>query len=270
MGDTRSPTLDMHALGYLIENDKLDIPEGYEWTPISELADMSNELRRMSKGATQSEFDPTFWTEGKDTPAYRDLKIKYDAKVSANKKTLGTITARVRVGAEPPKTEAGRKAEEDRVKEYMRRQMEGWDGNTDKFWSWYASNPFFKTHEPMRDAIHTVFFQSLFPELFTPEQLVNRDELFKEWSDPELVDEREMRMRYRNYLENLQKMREIQPRKEPPVTQETPGAQFDWGTGRWIVKKPRKRVEPEVEEKELAAVRQVRERRLARKQRMRA
>ena len=267
MGDTRSPTLDMHALGYLIESGKLELPEDREWTPLAELAQMSNELRRLSKESTRSEYDPTFWTQGTDTATYRDLKIKYDEKVATNKLTLGALTALVRVGAEPPKTEAGRKAEEERVKEYMRRQMEGWDRNTDTFWSWYASNPFFKTHEPMRDAIHTVFFQSLFPELFTPEQLVNRDELFQRWTDPELVEDRERRMRYRNYLENLQKMRVIQPRKEPLVTQETPGAKFDWGTGEWVMKKPRKKPVGE-EEQELAAVSQLRNRRLARKQRM--
>lgn len=237
LGDTRSPTLDMHALGYLMQTGKLDVPEGREWHPLDELAQEANELERM-----YAEFTKTDNFQMK--MAYTERKVAYDKKAEENKKIIAKLTAQMRIKkGEPPPTQRGQETEKRKIREYIRRQMEGWNGDTNTFWSWYAKNEYFKTHEPRRSMIHTVFFQSLFPELFTPEALRER-EMVKDMGDPELwTPEQEERSRYRDYEENLQQMREIQrprmtkvkpvPKAKPKVQPEAPppSEDFDWETG---------------------------------------
>lgn len=218
MGDTRSPTLDMHALGYLIEKGSIELDEGQEWTKLSTLADMAKQLKEISRQIGTGNFE------------YQNLRAQYDELAVANKDLIAKMTRGLVITPNPPKTQKGLDAEKKKIREYMRRQMEGWNGETNKFWLWYSSNPNFTTHEPRRDMIHSVFFQSLFPELFTPEAMAGRDELFEQYTDPELVDERQTRMRYRDYGENLQEMRQIQPRKQPVVAP-TPDMEFDWSSG---------------------------------------
>jgi hypothetical protein len=235
LGDTRSPTLDMHALGYLMQTGKLPVPDGMEWHSLNELAQEANELERM-------------YAEGGDSFAYRERKLQYDRKAEVNKKVIGKLTAQMRVKkGEPPPTKRGQETEKRKVQEYVRRQLEGWNGDTNTFWAWYAKNEYFKTHEPRRSMIHTVFFQSLFPELFTPEALQQRD-MVQEMGDPEMrTEEQEDRAKYRNYEENLQEMRDIQrpfltkekrpkpapkPKVKPaPVAPPSPSDDFDWETG---------------------------------------
>jgi hypothetical protein len=235
LGDTRSPTLDMHALGYLMQTGKLEVPDGMEWYNLNELAQEANALEKM-------------YAESGDSFAYRERKLKYDEKAEANKKIIGKLTAQMRIKkGEPPPTQRGQDTEKRKVQEYIRRQLEGWNGDTNTFWAWYAKNEYFKTHEPRRSMIHTVFFQSLFPELFTPEALQQRD-LVKDMGDPELrTPEQDDRSRFRDYEENLQEMRQIQkpfmtkdktklksvpkaPRVKPTPAP-LPSDDFDWETG---------------------------------------
>jgi hypothetical protein len=240
LGDTCSPTLDMHALGYLMETGKLDVPGGREWYSLSELAQEANELERMYK---QSEETGDF----KLKMAYTERKTEYDKRAENNKKIIMQLTGQMRIQKEEPPTERGRETERRKVREYIRRQMEGWNGDTETFWAWYAKNEYFKTHEPRRSMIHTVFFQSLFPELFTPEALEQR-KMVQEMGDPEMrTEEQEDRAKYRDYLENLHEMRDIQrpfmtkdktklksvPKAKPmkPVAPPPAEDDFDWETG---------------------------------------
>jgi hypothetical protein len=239
LGDTRSPTLDMHALGYLMQTGKLDVPAGGQWSSLTELAQEANALEKL-------------YAESGDSFAYRERKLVYDRTFEANKKIIGQLTGQMRIKkGEPPPTQRGQDTEKRKVQEYMRRQMEGWNGDTNTFWAWYAKNEYFTTHEPRRSMIHSVFFQSLFPELFTPEALQQRD-LVKDMGDPELrTEEQEDRAKYRDYAENLQEMRDIQrpfmtedktklksvPKVKPvkpkgkPALVPAPSDDFDWETG---------------------------------------
>lgn len=220
LGDTRSPTLDMHAIGYLIEKGSVNLDQGQDWTPLSQLAEMAKKLKEINRQIGTGNYE------------YRQLRVQYDELAEKNKDIIMKMTGSLSINKVPPKTQKGMEGERKKVREYMRRQMEGWNGETNKFWLWYAQNQFFPTHEPRRDMIHTVFFQSLFPELFTPEQLASRDELFQRYSDPENIEEREDRMRYRDYEENLTRMRQIQPHKVPVVTAPTDAkVPFDWDAG---------------------------------------
>lgn len=169
LGDKRSPTLDMHAHGYLIEKGKIELPPGKYWTPIQQIQalDSKKETKKEAQRLAKQNKDTIAWV----TRQYA-IRTKKEAPTDS-KKSL--------------------EAEKKRIRLYMQRQMAGWNGSTDEFWGWYASNQFFDTHEPRRDMIHSVFFQSLFPELFTPEQLAKRDGL------------------YRDYKENLEELRKIQP-----------------------------------------------------------
>lgn len=217
LGDVRSPTLDMHALGYLIEKGELQIPEGREWTPLADLAERAVKLRELQPFQKGYQFE------------YMTMKREYDEKATANKEMIMKMSGQLKITTDKPSTPKGQEGERKKVQEYMRRQMVGWDGKTNNFWLWYAQNGYFDTHEPRRDMIHTVFFQSLFPELFTPEALAQREELHQKYSDPELIDEREKRMKYRDFSENLDEMRKIQPHTQPG--QSPPSDDFDWETG---------------------------------------
>lgn len=223
LGDTRSPTLDMHAIGYLIQKGKVDLPEGAEWTDLKELAQMTGQMKEISRDI------------GTGNPEYKMLRMKYERLAEANKNVIMRLTGGLSITANPPPSKRGMEGEKRKIKEYMRRQMEGWNGETNQFWLWYAQNTYFETHEPRRDMIHSVFFQSLFPELFTPEAMAQRDELFAKYSDPELIEEREQRMRYRDYDENLTEMRKLQPHKQKMPT---PDADFDWEAGQFAAPAP--------------------------------
>lgn len=217
LGDVRSPTLDMHALGYLISKGEIQVPEGKQWTDLSVIAELAREMKEINRDIGTNNYE------------YRAKRTQYDELAEQNKETVARLMGGLKIKSEPPPTPKGMEGERKKVQEYMRRQLAGWDGKTNTFWLWYAQNMYFETHEPRRDMIHTVFFQSLFPELFTPEALASRDELFKKYSDPELVEEREQRMKYRDFAENLEQMRKIQPHKqkgEPGSSED-----FDWETG---------------------------------------
>lgn len=216
IGDVRSPTLDMHAIGYLLDNNKLELPVGASWTDTQTLSEMYNMLVQMYNEAEKDK---------EKLEAYKNAKKQYDIIVEKNNNTIAKVLQRFQVGKTPPATARGAEQERERLRNYIKAQFVGWDGSTDTFWGWYASNPNFETHEPRRNMIHTVFFQSLFPELFTPEALAARPwvvELNKE--DVELAEHDIDRMRYRDYVENLKQMREIQkphlsPTEPPPVEQ---------------------------------------------------
>jgi hypothetical protein len=215
LGDVRSPTLDMHALGYLISKGEIQVPADKKWTDLSVLAELARDMKEINRDIGTNNYE------------YRAKRVQYDELAEQNKETVQRLMGSLKIKDQPPPTPKGMEGERKKVAEYMRRQLAGWDGKTNTFWLWYAQNMYFETHEPRRDMIHTVFFQSLFPELFTPEALAARDELFKKYSDPELVDEREERMKYRDFAENLMEMRKIQPHKNQPQLSED----FDWESG---------------------------------------
>lgn len=214
MGDTRSPTIDMHALSYLINKGDVEIPNGSTWSPLDLLAEKKKEVDELFELAK---------TDSSKKSAYQQKRAEYIALVAENKKTIVRILSHTDIEKIPPKTKRGIEGEKKRIREYIRRQLVGWDGNTDTFWGWYASNPEFKTHEPRRNMIHTVFFQSLFPELFTPQALASRPwviEIQQKKERGEYVSpEEEDRTKYRNYLENLKQIREIQ-KPEPDKKEE--------------------------------------------------
>jgi len=213
LGDTRSPTIDMHAMGYLLDTGKIAPPGKSQWYPLADLKKEGEELAVLFR---QSKKNPALKFE------YEQKKQQYDEKCLTNYKTLSAVRKRTEITQTDNPTEKALATQRERVKKYIEMQLKGWDGKTDTFWAWYASNPWFKSHEPYPDMIHTVFFQSLFPELFTTEALAQRDWAQKtiqylntkpeyEWTkeDKELAQ----RVKYRNYIENLEEMRKIQ---KPP------------------------------------------------------
>lgn len=219
LGDTRSPTIDMHAMGYLLDTGKISPPKNFTWYSLPDLRKEGEELAELFR---QSKKNPALKLE------YEQRKQQYDEKCLLNYKTMMAIRNRIEITQTDNPTERALITQKERVKKYIEMQMKGWDGKTDTFWAWYASNPWFKSHEPYPDMIHTVFFQSLFPELFTPEAIAQRDFAQKtiqylntkpesEWTneDKELAK----RVKYRNYLENLDEMRKIQ---KPPQESEIP------------------------------------------------
>lgn len=177
LGDKRSPTLDMHAHGYLIEKGKIQLPTGKVWTPLEKIRALNahKETRQQARDLAKKNKSIILWVMGQ----YNILRTEEEAS-TGSKKVLETEKKRIRL--------------------YMQRQLEGWNGNSNEFWQWYANNQFFDTHEPRRDMIHTVFFQSLFPELFTSDQLAKKEKL------------------YRDYQDNLQEIQQIQfPEKTPTI-----------------------------------------------------
>lgn len=227
LGDRRSPTLDMHAIGYLIGKGKMEVPEGHDWTPLRDLFEMR---KKMGEYADK---------HGTENAEFQAMQLDYTEKAQANKKAIAAINAQTRINRNVEKSEAPGanpkilETEKRKIRDYMARQMEGWDGDTDTFWIWYSSNSYFETHEPRRDMIHTVFFQSLFPELFTVEALQQREHLREQYAnDPEGLKQR---LKYRDYLENLEEMRKIRKVKPAPVQKDTPELEFDWESGEFEV-----------------------------------
>jgi hypothetical protein len=227
LGDQRSPTLDMHAIGYLIQKGKVQVPEGQEWTPLNELIGQKKRLKEL------------YEEKGPDNLEYSMAEEEYREKAKMNKTVIMQINRQTRVfrtheqADRPQKSPKAFETEKRKMRLYMERQMEGWNGDSDTFWAWYAMNNFFETHEPRRDMIHTVFFQSLFPELFAPEALQDREELRQlHEEDPKGLKER---LKYRDYRENLQEMRKIRKVQPKPPQEEQPEMEFNWETGEYEI-----------------------------------
>ena len=245
LGDVRSPTLDMHALSYLIDQGKVKLtPKMRErWTPLKTLLELAAEMKQLVEQNAQPSKKGLVWATPEAKQKYNDLMTNYDAYAVRNKIiSMGRASSLYikKEGQEPtePKKIA---TERKKVKEYIRRQMAGWNGDTTTFWEWYASQPMFTTHERGglgADAVHSVFFQSLFPELFTPKALAKRkyEDIVRETGeDPNKPRPTpEQRLKYRDIRENLPEMQKLQPRKKElekkrPIIQapDVPDVQFE-------------------------------------------
>lgn len=201
MGDTMSPSLDEQSWSCLIDNGVVkEIPlveyknaespyfgEVATWTSVDEMRSLElrfikleNKFKHFKKevakkakkiGITSIEDDDVFRAYPDFAQKYMTFKELIRRKKSDNKLILAKLSRDHSITSRVGNASARNRFEESddlkKIRKYVEKQFDGWDGDVDTFWEWYsercdAGNISVKE----KYIINSKLFKSLFPELF--------------------------------------------------------------------------------------------------------